>query len=649
MSKVLTAGKGLDSTFDIRHSMIFPPMKHLYQAVCFVLFVVGAAVPGGVAAQRVLYVDAGASGANDGSAWADAFIDLQDALAAAGQGDEIWVAEGVYKPVVPADSANVINPERARLFQLKNGVSLYGGFAGAETSRDERDVLAHPTILSGDLLGNDNDNVDPDEPTRADNSWHVVKAGDVNLGAVDSTTVFDGFTVTGGNANELPPNPADTGGGLFVVFGSNLIVQNVLFTANTARFGGGLGCISARPTVAHVSFIDNAAAGSLAGDGGGMQNLFCASTLRNVFFRGNIASRFGGGLLNNRGASWMNGVTFINNRGLRGGGLYNLLDASLVTSAVFFGNVADVSGGGMYNDESSVSVMNAVFSGNQTLDPDQRGGGAIANFRERPFLTNIVFYGNTSARDGGAIFNINSEPNIVNSILWANTAAGNEDEIFSGGNPGGSPSVFSSIVEGGLPTGSLDGGGILDADPLFVDPDGPDDVPGTADDNFRLLAGSPAIDTGRNEGLLFDLLDLDDDGDTEERVPVDLDGNARIHDGGSGMAVVDMGAYEFGAPGILVAVEEVAADLPESPVFLAAYPNPFRGQATLRYALPATGRVVLKVYDMLGREVATLVDGMLPAGTHEVHFDAPHLASGLYLYHLDAAGRTATRKMLLVK
>ena len=625
-------------------------MKHVYQVTLLLLVVCGVVVPG-VRAQLVFFVDADATGANDGSSWADAFTDLQEALATASGGNEIWVAEGTYKPIVPADSANVTDVERNARFQLISGVGLYGGFAGTETSRDERDVPAHPTILSGDLLGNDNDTIGPDEPTRAENSWHVVKAGDVNIGAVDASTILDGFTITGGNANEIAPNTDDTGGGLYVVGSdaafSELQVRNVVFTANTARFGGGMGCFFSAPTLSRVVFIDNAASGNLVGDGGGMQNLLCATTLRNVRFRSNKAGRFGGGLMNNRGATLMNGVAFIGNSGLRGGGMYNLLEPAVVVAAVFFGNVAEVSGGGMYNDESRVQVMNAIFSGNRTLDPEQRGGGGMGNFRETPFLTNLVFYGNTSARDGGAILNINSDPTIINTILWNNQADGEENELFSGGLPGGTPQVFSSIVEGGLPPGITDGGGNLDAAPLFADADGADGLPGTPDDDFRLTPGSPAIDAGNNSGLLFDLLDLDDDGDTGERVSVDLDGNARIHDAGGGL-VVDLGAYEFGAAGVFVATEN-AAGLPDAPLFLAAYPNPFRGRATFRYALPASGRVTMTVYDMLGREVATLIDGVLPAGTHTVHFEAPHLASGVYVYRLETTGGAAMRKMLLVR
>ena len=625
-------------------------MKHLYQAVSIALLLLSATALS-VQAQPVFFVDADATGTNNGTSWTDAFTDLQEALAVALNGDEIWVAEGTYKPIVPADSANVTDVERSARFQLRNGVGLYGGFAGTEASRDERDIPAHPTILSGDLLGNDNDVINPDEPTRAENSWHVVKADDLSAGPVNAATVLDGFFITGGNANELPPNTDDTGGGLLIVGSqgmfSELTVRNVVFTANTARFGGGAGCAFSAPTFSHVVFIGNAVSGEMAGDGGGMQNLFCASTLRNVRFRNNTAERFGGGLMNNRGTTLMNGVTFIENNGERGGGMYNLDDNAVVVNAVFFSNVAVISGGGMYNDESPAAVMNALFSGNRTLDPERRGGGAMGNFREEPFLTNLVFYGNSSARDGGALFNINSNPTIINSILWNNQADGEQDELFSGGLPGGNPRVFSSIVEGGLPPGITDGGGNLNADPLFADADGADDLPGTIDDDFRLMPGSPAIDVGNNAGLLFDVLDLDRDGNTQDQVSIDLDGNLRVHDAGGG-AVVDLGAYEFGAAGVLVATEE-ATELPESPLILAAYPNPFRGQATLRYALSASGHATLKVYDMLGREVATLIDDVLPAGTHTVHFEAPHLASGVYLYHLEAAGRTATRKMLLVR
>ncbi len=623
-------------------------MKHIYRAVFFVLVWCYAGASD-VLAQRVLYVDVDALGANDGSTWTNAFDDLQSALAVAGPGDEIWVAEGVYKPVIPADSNNVTNVERNVRFQLKNNVGLYGGFSGTETSRDERDIQAHLTVLSGDLLGNDNEIVDPNEPTRAENSWHVVLAGDTDLGPVNAQTVIDGFTITGGNANEPPPNTNDTGGGMYIVgsqgAASQPQVSNVIFTANSARFGGGLGCILSNPTISGVVFIGNAA----ATDGGGMQNLICATTLRNVLFRENNAGQFGGGLINNRGSNFINGATFIGNMAVRGGGMYNLLETAVIVGAAFFSNVVDVSGGGMYNDESPVSVMNAIFTGNRTLDSSQRGGGGMGNFREDPFLTNLVFYGNIAAGDGGAIFNTNSDPTIINSILWGNEAGGNGDELFSGGLPGGSPRVFSSIVKGGLPPEFIDAGGNIDADPLFANADGLDGIPGTMDDNLRLTAGSPAIDAGNNQGLLFDVMDLDRDGDTQESVSVDLDGNLRVHDGGSGSAIVDLGAFEFAAPSVLVAVEEGSDDLPESPLILTVYPNPFQAQATLRYALPEAGRVTLKIYDMLGREVITLVDAAMPAGTHKVQFEAPHLASGVYLYHLNALGRTATRTLLKVR
>ena len=82
---------------------------------------------------------------------------------------------------------------------------------------------------------------------------------------------------------------------------------------------------------------------------------------------------------------------------------------------------------------------------------------------------------------------------------------------------------------------------------------------------------------------------------------------------------------------------------------ITSYPNPFNPVATIQYALPSDGQVVLKVYDMLGRAVATLVDGRQAAGTHEVAFEASHLPSGMYLYRLEAAGQIKSGHLLLLK
>lgn len=602
-----------------------------------------------VQAQPVIFVDADATGANNGASWNDAFTDLHLALQTAQFGAEVWVAEGIYKPVVPANPPAVTVQERGRSFRVLDGVSVFGGFSGTETLRDERDIAAHVTFLSGDLLGNDNETIDINEPTRADNTFRIVKMGDIDLGPVGELTVLDGFTITGGNAN--PPDfiSDNAGAGVNVIGFTNAtskpMIRNVIFVANSAVFGGGLGCFVASPSLQNVAFTNNSA----SQDGGGMSTFTCSATLRGVIFRDNAAGDLGGGMINNRGSSTLFGVSFVGNTAEFGGGVYNLKDVSLFVNTFFASNEA-LAGGGMYNDESNPDVMNSVFSGNRALDNTLRGGGGMYNFRGIPFVTNSVFYGNISANEGGAIFNNTSDPFLLNSILWDNQSAGQENEIFDGGIAGSSTFVAASIVDGGVPASAINGAGNLIGNPFFVNPSGADNIPGTLDDNFRLSPTSPAIDTGEIQFLLFDVLDLDDDGDIGETIPVDFDGNARIfNQTGLALARVDMGAYEFGAPAILVGVENDTGALPVIPVLVDAYPNPFRDHATLRYELKASGHVLLKVYDLLGREVATMVDGVLPAGTHTAQFSAPGLASGMYIFRLDIAGTTITKKMTLVR
>jgi hypothetical protein len=79
------------------------------------------------------------------------------------------------------------------------------------------------------------------------------------------------------------------------------------------------------------------------------------------------------------------------------------------------------------------------------------------------------------------------------------------------------------------------------------------------------------------------------------------------------------------------------------------YPNPFTPATTMEFALPLSGKVKLAVYDILGREVMTLVDTKMEAGRHTATFDASRLSSGVYFYRLQTSERVFTKKMMLIK
>ncbi len=171
---------------------------------------------------ETIYVDQNATGNNDGSSWENAFTDLQTALGyGIIAGDTIFIAEGVYTPSATGN--------REQSFVIADEVSVFGGFAGTETSIMERDMVANPTVLSGDLLENDAD-VSYTETTRSDNSYNVVKPG--------KNVVIDGFTISGGHAMREGNTVQRTGGAIVRIHGSAqedaLLVQNCIIKDNTA-------------------------------------------------------------------------------------------------------------------------------------------------------------------------------------------------------------------------------------------------------------------------------------------------------------------------------------------------------------------------------------------------------------------------------
>ena len=126
----------------------------------------------------------------NGFSWADAFLNLQDALEEAGSNDEVWVASGNYRPDL---GENATLGDRNATFTMKNGLDLYGGFNGTEAHIDQRNPAINVTTLSGDLLENDG----PNFLNYEDNSYHVVTIpGNV------SRCILDGFTVSSGSGKQ---------------------------------------------------------------------------------------------------------------------------------------------------------------------------------------------------------------------------------------------------------------------------------------------------------------------------------------------------------------------------------------------------------------------------------------------------------------
>lgn len=102
--------------------------------------------------------------------------------------------------------------------------------------------------------------------------------------------------------------------------------------------------------------------------------------------------------------------------------------------------------------------------------------------------------------------------------------------------------------------------------------------------------------------------------------------------------------------GIITAIDaDLAANLPDNFELLQNYPNPFNPSTTIEYRLPKSSEVKMVLYNVLGQEIATLVDGMRPAGVHKITLDGSNLASGMYVYRLETNDQHYTKKMMLMK
>jgi hypothetical protein len=326
----------------------------------------------------------------------------------------------------------------------------------------------------------------------------------------------------------------DVGPAVLCETASSPMFESCVFLQNTASFRGGAMSVEtgSHPVLTDCRFIDNA-----AGQVGAMAVLASAVTAYDCEFNGNMATGSGGngnlgGVLVNGSSGTFVRCRFIQNTAVACCGALVVINGGTldVQDCEFLGNSNDSGDGAgvvVQHAGSSATFTNCLFAGNSA---GSTGGGVWVGNDADASLVNCAVTGNTADEGGdGLVVYSGANVSLENSLIWGN----GPDEIIVAN------ATFTadySDIEGGWA-----GTGNLNADPVFVDPDGADDDPNTLEDNdYRLAAGSPCIDAGDNLAVPVG-------------IATDLDGNPRIVDDpdttdtGSpvgAVALVDMGPYE---------------------------------------------------------------------------------------------------------
>lgn len=439
------------------------------------------------ASVTIIYVDANisrdsTSTIHDGTSWATAFSNLQDALTKASSSpgpDQIWIAKGTYIPTqiyAPVDAngnsvvggAAGINSSNMVTFNIPNNVSLYGGFLYGMTSLSQRNPTLYQTILSGDIKGNDINN--PTDPgyaaSKADNAWHVLTLGnDVTQQGVTAT--LDGLTIIDGNA--IGPNNGGTlspfiwghsdGGGVYIAWGSTVTVNNDTFLYNNAASdGGGLFSNTSNILVTNSSFLNNSAgvrAGALEGLNDFENGISHTSILNNDYFANNTSLVFGGAVVGEgayQGANSLMNIsnsTFVHNKAAEGGAVVIDTLTVNITKSTFTNNIATVDAGALATtnvvgtlvhapNTYATTISYSSFYGNVALnDPTAHanlnnfvgvpglnfagGGGALVTYMNGYMNVNYDLFVNNVAQngDGGAILNGDASANLFGISAFA--------------------------------------------------------------------------------------------------------------------------------------------------------------------------------------------------------------------------------------
>lgn len=353
----------------------------------------------------------GGSDSNNGTNWTtDAMATVQGAITKAITGDEIWVA------------GQFIGAS-AHITSMKDGISIYGGFAGIESEikREQRNWIQNITILDGGASG----------------SVINIPSG------VTSSARIDGFTICNGKLSSY-----GYGAGINCVGASPIIVNNIISSNNTASGGGGISC----DTNSSPIIWGNNITGNIASYGNGIRcNNSSPIIYNNIIYANNHSGSIGGGIYCYNSSPLISYNTIASNEvyspssySTYGGGIYCNGGSPQVHDNIISDNVA-YKGGGIYSSNSSPVILRNTITKNSA---SSYGGGIYCNDGQTQVSWNTISY-NTSPKGAGIY--IDSAPcSIINCKIFNNTAT-TTNGFYPGGGGGiycsySSPSIINSVL-----------------------------------------------------------------------------------------------------------------------------------------------------------------------------------------------------------
>lgn len=485
-------------------------IKYLHIYLILYLFTTASIIN----AKTIYYVTA--TGTGDGSSWAKAANNIQTMIDKAVSGDEVWVAKGTYYPT----TETIARDARSRTFSVKNGVNLYGGFAGSESLVSQRTLadlnldgkidsceLVNTTILSGDIDGV----ADVWTKTNTINtngipwSWTVTGNSGNCYHVVTAQSKIDGFSVIGGNTKG--DSKSDGGG----IYSNSSVINCTISNCSSSNYGGGIYSISSSVTNCYISNCSTSNYG-----GGGIYSIYSSVTNCTV----SDCSAYSGGGIFAHGSTYTNSSVTnctISNCSASSGGGINANPYSPLTNCIV-SNCSAGSGGGGISVDANSSVTNCTVSNCSAFF----GGGISAN--SYSIVANCAVFNCFSTSSGGGI-SAEANSTVTNCAFSNNSSNGTIGSGISGGAQCISPNVSVAYIQ---PT-SFIGMATNDAQKLEL-----------KNASWHLKEGSPCINAGTSTNVSTTIL-----------TGKDFDNNPRVLYG-----TIDIGAYEYTIPKIQIPVSE---------------------------------------------------------------------------------------------